>query len=115
VLWEHLSLSVKELGDYLMLDSGTLTPLLKKLEKKGLVSRTRSMQDERSVIIRITEQGQSIKTQALAFLPTLACSTCLSQQELVDLRTMVKKLLQGLGKEGDPLASIPTIDANSPG
>jgi MarR family transcriptional regulator, organic hydroperoxide resistance regulator len=112
VLWEHQSLSVKHLGDYLMLDSGTLTPMLKKLEKKGLVTRTRSVQDERSVIIRITEQGQSIKAQALAFLPTLVCSTCLSEQELVDLRAMVKKLLQGLGKEGDPLASIPAIDAN---
>jgi MarR family transcriptional regulator, organic hydroperoxide resistance regulator len=113
VLWEHQSLSVKELGDYLMLDSGTLTPLLKKLEKKGLVTRTRSSLDERIVIVRITEQGQSIKTQALAFLPTLMCSTCLSQQELVDLREKVKKLLQGLGKEGQFLASLPGMDVKS--
>lgn len=64
VLWQQPELNVKELGEKLYLDSGTLTPLLKRLESKNLVSRTRSAQDERVVQIRLTEQGKSLKTQA---------------------------------------------------
>ncbi len=59
VLWQQPELNVKELGEKLYLDSGTLTPLLKRLESKSLVSRTRSAQDERVVQIRLTEQGKA--------------------------------------------------------
>ena len=58
VLWEHEKLTVKELGAELYLDSGTLTPLLKKLEEKGLVTRCRSTRDERNLILTITEDGE---------------------------------------------------------
>jgi DNA-binding MarR family transcriptional regulator len=64
VLWQQSELNVKELGEKLHLDSGTLTPLLKRLESKGLVSRTRSQQDERVVQIGLTEQGKKLKAEA---------------------------------------------------
>ncbi|MBQ1613308.1 MAG: MarR family transcriptional regulator, partial [Selenomonas sp.] len=64
VLWEAKQVSVKELGKKLHLDSGTLTPLLKKLERKGYLKRERSRQDERVVIVCITEDGQKLKQQA---------------------------------------------------
>ncbi|MES2874523.1 MAG: MarR family transcriptional regulator [Daejeonella sp.] len=64
VLWEKESVNVKELGDCLLLDSGTLTPLLKRLEKNKLITRTRSDKDERIVIISLTQQGKKMEEQA---------------------------------------------------
>ena len=68
VLWEKKSINVKALGDQLYLDSGTLTPLLKKLEAKGLVTRKRSSEDERNLIISITEAGEALKEQAVTII-----------------------------------------------
>ena len=65
VLWENESMNVKELGSKLYLDSGTLTPLLKKLESKGYITRCRCREDERNLIIQITEKGDALKTQAM--------------------------------------------------
>ena len=65
VLWEHRSVTVKEMGQYLFLDSGTLTPLLKKLEVQGYVERTRDPRDERNIIIRLTEKGRDLKQMAV--------------------------------------------------
>ncbi len=64
VLWEKKTVNVKSLGECLYLDSGTLTPLLKKLEAMGLVSRERSELDERNLVVKITEQGEALKEQA---------------------------------------------------
>ena len=64
VLWEKEELNVKELGSMLYLDSGTLTPLLKKLELKGYISRNRCKEDERNLIIQITEKGDALKEKA---------------------------------------------------
>lgn len=64
-VWEHEELSVKELGELLFLDSGTLTPVLKTLEKKGLLSRKRSSEDERILIVTLTESGTKLKEQAV--------------------------------------------------
>ena len=64
VLWEKEELNVKELGSILYLDSGTLTPLLKKLEAKGYISRNRCKEDERNLIIQITEKGDALKEKA---------------------------------------------------
>ena len=64
VLWDKESLNVKELGSMLYLDSGTLTPLLKKLEAKGYITRTRCKEDERNLIISITEKGEALKEKA---------------------------------------------------
>jgi DNA-binding MarR family transcriptional regulator len=66
VLWEHESMNVKELGSKLYLDSGTLTPLLKKLEAKGYITRCRCKEDERNLIIQITPQGDALKEKAAA-------------------------------------------------
>lgn len=63
VLWEKKEMNVKELGECIYLDSGTLTPLLKKLEAKGYVERHRSKEDERNLIIRITETGEALRTR----------------------------------------------------
>ena len=65
VMWEHKELRVKEVGKLLYLDSGTLTPLLKKLEEKGYVTRRRSEADERDVIVSITESGEALKEKAV--------------------------------------------------
>jgi len=64
VLWENESMNVKELGSMLYLDSGTLTPLLKKLEAKGYITRTRCKEDERNLIIEITKAGEELKDKA---------------------------------------------------
>ena len=65
VLWEHQSVTVKELGQYLFLDSGTLTPLLKKMEAKGIISRKRDEEDERSLIVSLTAEGEALKERAV--------------------------------------------------
>jgi len=64
VLWEEDNISVKSLGKILTLDSGTLTPLLKKLESKGYISRIRSEKDERKVMVKLTDKGISLKEEA---------------------------------------------------
>lgn len=93
VVWEHRRLTVKEMGERLHLDSGTLTPLLKKLEAKGLVTRERSASDERSVIIELTAAGRELEDRALS-VPT-SIGTCLgiSRQDAIDLRRMLDDLL----------------------
>ncbi|MGG1630396.1 MarR family winged helix-turn-helix transcriptional regulator [Rossellomorea sp. NRS-1567] len=69
VLWEDGTVSVKELGRKLFLDSGTLTPMLKRMESNGLVERHRSVEDERSVVITLTKKGEAMKEKA-ACVPT---------------------------------------------
>ena len=77
VLWERDDVPVKEIGERLFLDSGTLTPLLKRLETAGLIRRTRSKQDERQVLIALTARGEALREQA-KLLPEaiLAASAC---------------------------------------
>ena len=77
VLWERDGVPVKEIGERLFLDSGTLTPLLKRLESAGLVKRTRSTEDERQVLIAFTAQGQALKDKARSMPSSiLAASEC---------------------------------------
>ena len=64
VLWEHKAMNVKQMGEYLYLDSGTLTPVLKKLEQKGYVTRQRDESDERILNVTITEKGEKLKEKA---------------------------------------------------
>ena len=93
VLWEEDHLPVSEIGERLLLDSGTLTPLLKKMEKEGYVTRVRSKIDERSVIVSLTEQGKALKTQ-VAGVP-LQASQCvrLAPEEAKTLYALLYKLL----------------------
>ncbi|HBU11259.1 MAG TPA: MarR family transcriptional regulator [Clostridiales bacterium] len=93
VLWERKQAGVKELGEYLYLDSGTLTPLLKRLEAKGFVRRARSPQDERSVTISLTPEGERLKERAAAIPAQLGGCLPLSQEEAMALYRLLYKLL----------------------
>ena len=94
VLWEHKSMTVKMLGQELYLDSGTLTPLLKKLEDKGLVTRRRSDRDERNLIVTITEQGEAMKDAALHIPGEMTKSINLPREDIRDLYRMLHQLLE---------------------
>lgn len=93
LLWEHQTLSVKELGDHLMLDSGTLTPLLKRLEQKKIVVRKRSEEDERIVLISLTEEGKMLQNKAVEVPVKLQCSLNLSDDDITIARSQIIKLL----------------------
>ena len=94
VLWEHKAMTVKALGQELFLDSGTLTPLLKKLEEKGLVTRRRSEQDERNLIVTITEAGESMKDAALHIPEEMTKCINLPKEDIRDLYRMLHQLLE---------------------
>ena len=94
VLWEHKSMTVKALGQELYLDSGTLTPLLKKLEDKGLVTRRRSDRDERNLIVTITEQGEAMKDAALHIPGEMTKCINLPKEDIRDLYRMLHQLLE---------------------
>ena len=94
VLWEHKSMTVKMLGQELYLDSGTLTPLLKKLEDKGLVTRRRSDRDERNLIVTITEQGEAMKDAALHIPGEMTKCINLPREDIRDLYRMLHQLLE---------------------
>lgn len=91
-LWEKDEVPVKELGRRLYLDSGTLTPLLKKLEGMNLLRRERDPQDERSVIVRLTDEGRALKDRATAIPERVFCQTSLSPEDIVSLREQLRKL-----------------------
>ena len=93
VLWEHKTLNVKELGEYLRLDSGTLTPLLKRLEAKQLVLRKRSDIDERVRQISLTGSGEALKQTAKTIPQELACSLSLPRADVLEIKRLCDKLL----------------------
>lgn len=93
ILWEKKSLTSKELGDKLFLDSGTLTPLLKKMEIKGLLTRQRSKDDERNLIVAITESGEELKEQAVLIPQKIASCTNLEPKEAEILYKILYKML----------------------
>ncbi|MPW26085.1 MarR family transcriptional regulator [Alkalibaculum sp. M08DMB] len=93
VLWEQKTISVKNLGEHLFLDSGTLTPLLKKMEAQGLLIRKRSAEDERSVIISITKQGEQLKEQAANIPEKIGQCIDLSPEEAKSLYVLLYKVL----------------------
>jgi DNA-binding MarR family transcriptional regulator len=94
VLWEKDGVSVKALGERLFLDSGTLTPLLKRLESGGLVERRRSREDERRVVIRLTAKGRSLKKRAYAVPETLLCRSGLTAEQFTGLKIQLEFLLE---------------------
>ena len=94
VLWEHKSLTAKELGRILYLDSGTLTPLLKKLEAKGHLTRKRSETDERNLIVTITDQGEALKDQALHIPDAMVNCLNLETDEVKMLYQFLYKMLE---------------------
>jgi len=94
VMWQSdKTISIKEIGDKLELDTGTLSPLLKRMEKIDLLKRTRSIHDERLVLIELTPHGKHIKVQAKLVPAKLFALTGLSKKELVELQQSLDELL----------------------
>lgn len=93
VLWDKKVISVKDLGAYLYLDSGTLTPLLKRLEAKGYVKRMRSKDDERIVNIHLTQEGLKLKEKALNIPVQMAACINLTQEEATSLYKLLYKII----------------------
>ena len=87
VLWERDDVAVKEIGERLFLDSGTLTPLLKRLEAAGLIKRTRSKQDERQVLIALTADGVALREKAKMLPEAILAASACSIAELSAMRT----------------------------
>ena len=96
VMWEKKEVTVKELGQCLYLDSGTLTPVLKKLEEKNYVVRNRSKEDERNLIVSITQEGEALKEQAVQIPASLSACIDVEPQEAQQLYQLLYKLLGGL-------------------
>ena len=94
VLWERHSVTAKELGQQLYLDSGTLTPLLKRMESKGLITRQRDPVDERSLRVTITEDGKALKEQALDIPGCMASTLRLNKEECETLYKLLYKMLE---------------------
>ncbi|MBQ9765955.1 MAG: MarR family transcriptional regulator [Lachnospiraceae bacterium] len=99
VLWDKKSMNVKELGSFLFLDSGTLTPVLKKLEAKGYVKRTRSTEDERNLIVEITVAGEELKDKAVNIPGKIGACVPLTNEEAVTLYTLLYKVLNCVSAE----------------
>jgi DNA-binding MarR family transcriptional regulator len=96
VLWEHGELSVKRLGEFLRLDSATLSPLLKRMEAAGLVHRERSAHDERSVTVVLTANGRALRKRARSVPLRAFEATGLSLEELIEMRTRLHRLTTAL-------------------
>ena len=94
VLWENKMTNIKELGKCLFLDSGTLTPLLKKLEIKGYISRVRDKEDERNVIISLTKKGEELKEKAVEVPKAMSEIIKLNQRDAETLYRILYKLLE---------------------
>ena len=99
VLWEDKKQSVSTLGQRLLLDSGTLTPLLKRMEKNGLVQRIRSREDERKVQIQLTDKGEKLKKQAYAVPEQMFCHSGLTVEEFVRVKEDLEALLKRIHKQ----------------
>lgn len=100
-LWENRECNVKELGKTLLLDSNTLTPLLKKLESKNYITRNKSSNDSRNTIISITEKGLQLKENALAIPDSIIKCVNLSDEEAQTLYKILYKVLYNIEKEGN--------------
>ena len=98
-LWEKGKISVKALGECLYLDSGTMTPVLKKLESKQYIRRSRAPQDERSVIITLTDEGMALKEKASQIPASMSGCIMLTRQEAEILHGLLSKILIGLENE----------------
>ncbi|MBQ8596479.1 MAG: MarR family transcriptional regulator [Lachnospiraceae bacterium] len=93
VLWEHREMNVKELGAYLFLDSGTLTPVLKKLEQKGFITRKRDEKDERVLNVAITQKGEELKEKAVEIPSKIVSCVPLEPEEALKLFEILRKMV----------------------
>ena len=97
--WEKKTSNVKDISKILLLDSGTLTPLLKKLEAKGYITRIRSKKDERNLEVTITEKGLNLRKKALDIPVNIGKCIDLSKDELENLYSLIYKVLANVSKE----------------
>ena len=98
ILWERQEQSVSQLGERLYLDSGTLTPLLKRLEQKRLVTRERSKEDERIVKIKLTSEGENLQKKAIHVPKQLFEYMKVPEEELTQLKNIIEKILSTLNQ-----------------
>jgi DNA-binding MarR family transcriptional regulator len=101
VLWQEEDLLVKSIGEKLFLDSGTLTPLLKRLEASGLILRTRDLQDERQVRITLTKEGRSLKRRAQDIPAQVLCASGQPVDALVSLRSQLALIRDDLVRSNE--------------
>ena len=101
VLWEQKELRVKEVGERLFLDSSTLTPLLKRLEEKGFLTRRRSETDERDVFVTITEAGEALRERAVTVPERLAACVQLEPQKAAELYRTLYEIIGTLAGKND--------------
>ena len=97
--WEKRTSNVKELGNILLLDSSTLTPLLKKLEVKGYITRSRSLADERNLIVSVTDKGLKLRDKALNIPVEMTKCVDLEEEEAKTLYEITNKILKNITKE----------------
>ena len=96
VLWENDGITVSEIGRRLRLDSGTLTPVLKRLESSGLLNRSRRQSDEREVEIALTDQGRALRSEAVAVRQSVMCQLNMSEPEIQAMRADLNALIENL-------------------
>ena len=96
VLWERDGVTVSDVGERLTLDSGTLTPLLKRLQVGGLLARTRDTEDERRVLVNLTAAGRALRSRAMKVPPQVACAAACPLDELAALTRRLKQLRDDL-------------------
>ena len=96
VMWEHKELRVKDVGKCLFLDSSTMTPLLKRLEEKGYVTRRRSTEDERDLIVTLTDSGEALKERAVTVPERLSACVNLDPQKAQALYALLYEVLDKL-------------------
>lgn len=94
VMWEHKSISVRDMGKLLFLDSGTLTPMLKKMEKAGWIQRKRSERDERMVILTITARGEELHDKAAEIPSKMSRCVTLENDEALQLYSLLNKMMK---------------------
>ncbi len=92
LIWEHKELTSKEIGNRLLLDSGTLTPVLKKLEAKKYITRNRQSEDERNLLVKITEEGENLQELAKVIPVEMVKSSALTDEEIATLYRLLYKL-----------------------
>lgn len=96
VLWEHKHMRSRQIGELLLLDSGTLTPVLKRLEEKGYLTRCRASDDERNLWVCITEEGEALREQAKNIPSQVACQVSFSEEDAKQLHELLHRLLEKL-------------------
>ena len=96
VLWDKKEMNVKSLGEYLYLDSGTLTPVLKKLESKGYLKRTRSKADERNLLVSITKEGEALKDKAKDIPTKIGSCVKLSESDAKELYRLLYMVIENV-------------------